>query len=337
MSAPRVVVWMWMDARSSAFSPFSLHRAQHGRHRLVRQGLGREGLVAAAADHRRLRAQAVEQDLRLQLHIVDDVLEALLALDDLDRTLVTLGGHLRRQHAGLRGQRVGGVLHVRQVTGYDAAQREVAAAADARGRHQLVDAQPVHATGHERAHELCQRRMVPAHLAHAGEAGQAPPEFQLIGDHDADDGLATVASAGLGRRQRAEDDVRRVAGILLPEDVVVVQRADQQAVHQRCVRGVRLLAGADQRGLGRTALPADEPVHGGHVRVAHGGQGAAHRVQQEALGFLHVVGGQVVIAQAYGVLGHAARQAGAGGGAHGAPCVVRVHGNQGTRLAGQCG
>ena len=116
----------------------------------------------------------------------------------------------------------------------------MAAAADPGRGHHLIDVQVIDPAGDKGAHELGEGGVMPADLAHAGEASQAPAHLQFVGDQDADQRVLASLAHGLGRRDGAKDDVGRVAGVLLPIDVVIVQRAHQQAVHQRRVGRVGL-------------------------------------------------------------------------------------------------
>jgi len=127
---------------------------------------------------------------------------------------------------------------------------------------------------------------MPPDFAHAGCGGQTETHLELVADQDPDEEILAAAPLVLGRSQRCRDDVRRVRRILLPVDVVVIHRPDQEGVHQRGVPEVRHRAVADDRRLLSPAERLHKLISLLHVLVVEGGQRAADRVKQESLGLL---------------------------------------------------
>ena len=227
--------------------------------------------------------------------IVQHLEQPFFPFQHLNRPTVPFPSDHRGNHTCLAGKGIGCILHVGQMSGHDAAQREVAAATDARRCHQLVDVEIVHASRHQWANELRERGVMPAHLSHAWLGGMAPTQFQFVGDEDGDECIFAVFTIGFGRGQRCANNIGGMAGILLPVDVVVIEGADEQAVHQGGVGGVRLVASADDGRFGDAAQLFGEAIHHFHIFVVHGCQGAAHAVEQETFGLVNRFGGDVVV------------------------------------------
>ena len=187
---------------------------------------------------------------------------------------------------------------------HNTAEREVGTAGDAGRRDGLILAQAEHTGRDEGGDELGQGGVMPADLADAGGGGQAPAHLQFVGDEDADDDLPPIPMCDFAGGQRGGDDVGGVGGVLLPVDVVVVQRPHQERVHQRSVGDVRAVATADDRRL-RCAAECDDVAMGGlHVLIWYGSQRTAGGIEQETLGLAHRVGGYVFVLQAQSELGH---------------------------------
>ncbi|OPZ76312.1 MAG: hypothetical protein BWY77_01934 [bacterium ADurb.Bin431] len=180
----------------------------------------------------------------------------------------------------------------------------MARAADAGGGDGLGLGEAEHARGDKGRDELGEGGMMPADLAHARGCGQTPAHLQLVGDEDAGDEVADVPSGFFSGRQGRGDDVRGMAGILLPVDIVIVDGADEQAVHQRCIGGVGAQAAADDGGVRDAAELYDIAVGGAHVLVVHRRQGAAKAVEQKSPRLLAGGFGDRVVLEIEGEAGH---------------------------------
>jgi hypothetical protein len=87
---------------------------------------------------------------------------------------------------------------------------------------------------HDRRGERRQRRVVPPPLSDAGKGGFTEAHLELVAQDDTEDEVLPIPPGTLATRDGRGDDVRRVRGVLLPVDVVVVHHADHQRVRERC-------------------------------------------------------------------------------------------------------
>ena len=86
--------------------------------------------------------------------------------------------------------------------------------------------------------------------------------------------------------------------VLLPVDVVVVHAADHQRIGQRRRNRVHPLAAADQRRFARTRDLVQHFERDRYVVLLVAAKGAADAVEQEALGLVDRVGGELLELQA---------------------------------------
>jgi len=185
----------------------------------------------------------------------------------------------------------------------------MARAADAGGGDGLGLGKAEHARGDEGGDELGEGGVVPADLAHTRGRRQAPAHLQLVGDEDAGDEVARIPARFLTGGQGRGDDVRRMTGVLLPVDVIIVDGADEQAVHQRRVGGVGAQAAADDGGVGDAAELFDIAVGGAHILIVQRRQSAAETVEQKAPRLLAGGFGNCVVLKIKGETGHLLRDA----------------------------
>ena len=146
--------------------------------------------------------------------------------------------------------------------------------------------------------------MMPAALANAGEGRFAQPHLELVAEHQADDQLAAIAAGALAGGHRRGENVGRMRGVLLPVDVVVIHAADHQRVGQRRRNRIHLLAAADHGGFAGPGNLVQHLERDGDVMLLVAAERAANAVEQEALGLIHRVLGELLELQAGGPLRH---------------------------------
>ena len=168
----------------------------------------------------------------------------------------------------------------------------------------LLPPEPEHATRHDGRHEGGEGGMMPAPLPDAGKGGFTQTHFELVAQDDPHDEVLARAPGSLPAGQRRRDDVRRVRGILLPVDVVVVHDPHHERVGQGRRHGIGLLAAA-QDGRRARARDLTQYVQGDEgILLAVPSEGASKGVQEVTTRLVDGLLPDLVVGQALGPAGH---------------------------------
>ncbi len=184
------------------------------------------------------------------------------------------------------------------------------AGADADGVLHLRRIEPERLAGCDGRGNRHQRGVMPAALADARPGDVAQPLREVPAHDQRRQQLAAVQAPELGEDERAGRQVGRVRGVLLPIDVVVIQRPGHQRVEQAGGDGVHLFAAADdgaRAGLVEGAVVRAEQLHVVNLRPA---ERTAEGVEQKPLGGVDGFRREVVVGDVAGPLADRCRDGG---------------------------
>ena len=178
---------------------------------------------------------------------------------------------------------VHGVLHHGELAGRDRPHGITVRAGDTDGIHQLVLRQSHQLPGHNGSDELGQGGMVPLAFPNAGQGELAQPLFELVGQNNGHDDMLHGGAGHFPYSQGGRYQVRRMARVFPPVNVIVVQRPHSQGIDQGGTHRRDLVSADKQGSLGQPGHVAIYAAHDLHIAGIETAECTPHRIVQVAL------------------------------------------------------
>ena len=130
-----------------------------------------------------------------------------------------------------------------------------------------------------------------------GRDGIAQANLQFVTGDEAENQFLPARVLHFGRGQRWSDIHASVMRPAERDVIIVVQIAKRHRVQERGLVAGDLAADSDDRGLRVSALQRDHPARHTHWLRVKRAEGAAQRIESDALGAGDDIGGQIFIAE----------------------------------------